>query len=183
MHNAPMSNFCAKPTSGKPLYNVQDNCNSPVWVGRTPIPTNLLWATTVGIHAVADLGGHTIATVFLVDDEKFIVDLYRDILEANGHTVIGVASDGEEAVRKYRDMKEKPVIIIMDQRMPVKDGVSATQEILRMDPDATIFFGSADLHIEKEARAAGAKGFLLKPFRIEELLQEIREIVSSKSKS
>ena len=102
-------------------------------------------------------------------------------MEANGHTVIGVASDGEEAVRKYRDMKEKPVIIIMDQRMPVKDGVSATQEILKINPTATIFFGSADLHIEKEARAAGAKGFLLKPFRIEELLSAIKEIVSSKT--
>ena len=104
-------------------------------------------------------------------------------MEANGHTVIGVASDGEEAVRKYRDMKEKPVIIIMDQRMPVKDGVSATQEILKINPAATIFFGSADLHIEKEARAAGAKGFLLKPFRIEELLSAIKEIVGSKTKS
>ena len=104
-------------------------------------------------------------------------------MEANGHTVIGVASDGEEAVRKYRDMKEKPVIIIMDQRMPVKDGVSATQEILKINPTATIFFGSADLHIEKEARAAGAKGFLLKPFRIEELLSAIKETVASKTKS
>jgi two-component system chemotaxis response regulator CheY len=104
-------------------------------------------------------------------------------LEANGHSVIGVASDGEEAVRKYRDMKEKPVIIIMDQRMPVKDGVSATQEILKINPAATIFFGSADLHIEKEARAAGAKGFLLKPFRIEELLSAIKETVGSKTKS
>jgi two-component system chemotaxis response regulator CheY len=104
-------------------------------------------------------------------------------LEANGHTVIGVASNGEEAVRKYRDMKEKPVIVIMDQRMPVKDGVSATQEILKINPAATIFFGSADLHIEKEARAAGAKGFLLKPFRIEELLSAIKETVGSKTKS
>jgi len=104
-------------------------------------------------------------------------------LEANGHSVIGVASDGEEAVRKYRDMKEKPVIIIMDQRMPVKDGVSATQEILKINPAATIFFGSADLHIEKEARAAGAKGFLLKPFRIEELLSAIKETVGSKTKT
>jgi len=128
-----------------------------------------------GIARITNLGGHTIATVFLVDDEKFIVDLYRDILEANGHTVVAVASDGEEAVQKYKDMKEKPVIIIMDQRMPVKDGMSATQEILRMDPSATIFFGSADLHIEKEAIAAGAKGFLLKPFRIEELLAAIKE--------
>jgi len=94
-----------------------------------------------------------------------------------------VASDGEEAVRKYRDMKDKPVIIIMDQRMPVKDGVSATQEILNMDPAATIFFGSADLHIEKEALAAGAKGFLLKPFRIEELLEAIEETVADKEKA
>lgn len=125
-------------------------------------------------------GGCKIATVFLVDDEKFIVDLYRDILEANGHTVVDVASDGEEAVRKYRDMKEKPVVIIMDQRMPIKDGVSATQEILSMDPGAQIFFGSADLHIEKEALAAGAKGFLLKPFRIEELLSAISEAEGGK---
>jgi len=94
--------------------------------------------------------------------------------------VIDVASDGEEAVRKYREMSEKPVVVIMDQRMPVKDGVSATQEILKMNPDATIFFGSADLHIEKEAMAAGAKGFLLKPFRIEELLGAIEEAASKK---
>ncbi len=97
--------------------------------------------------------------------------------------MVGVASDGEEAVQKYKQMKEKPVIIIMDQRMPVRDGVSATQEILKMDPKATIFFGSADLHIEKEALAAGAKGFLLKPFRIEELLAAIREAVASKKKA
>jgi len=128
------------------------------------------------------IGGCRIATVFLVDDEKFIVDLYRDILEANGHTVIGVASDGEEAVKKYKEMKEKPVIIIMDQRMPVKDGVSATQEILSMDPGAMIFFGSADLHIEKDALAAGARGFLLKPFRIEELLAAINEAEKEKKK-
>jgi two-component system chemotaxis response regulator CheY len=136
---------------------------------------------SAGLARATNLGGQTIATVFLVDDEKFIVDLYRDILEANGHTVIGVASDGEEAVRKYKEMKEKPVIIIMDQRMPVKDGMSATQEILKMDPSAMIFFGSADLHIEKEAIAAGAKGFLLKPFRIEELLAAIKEAASAKS--
>jgi len=120
--------------------------------------------------------------VFLVDDEKFIVELYRDILEAHGHEVIDVASDGEEAVRKYKKMKEKPVVIIMDQRMPVRDGVSATQEILRINPDAAIFFGSADLHIEKEALAAGAKGFLLKPFRIEELLAAIEDAEKKRKK-
>lgn len=128
-------------------------------------------------------GGCSIATVFLVDDEKFIVELYRDILEAHGHKVVAVASDGEEAVRKYKKMKEKPVVVIMDQRMPVRDGVSATQEILRINPDAAIFFGSADLHIEKEALAAGAKGFLLKPFRIEELLAAIEDAEKKRKKT
>jgi two-component system chemotaxis response regulator CheY len=152
---------------------------NPIWLGADSGEVESDWTFTPLAWA-GHIGGCNIATVFLVDDEKFIVDLYRDILEANGHTVIGIASDGEEAVRKYKAMSEKPVVIIMDQRMPVKDGVSATQEILTINPDATIFFGSADLHIEKEALAAGAKGFLLKPFRIEELLAAIKEAENGK---
>ena len=119
-----------------------------------------------------------IAQIFLVDDEEFIIELYRDLLEAKGHTVIGVASDGDEAVRKYKDFGKKPVIVIMDQRMPVKDGVTATEEILRLNPEAKILFGSADLQIKGDAMKAGAKDFLLKPFRIEELLAAIEEIDS-----
>jgi len=64
----------------------------------------------------------------------------------------------------------------MDQRMPVKDGVTATQEILSFDPDAKILFGSADLQIKSDALKAGAKDFLLKPFRIEALLKAIEEL-------
>jgi len=119
-----------------------------------------------------------IAQIFLVDDEEFIIELYRDLLEAKGHTVIGVASDGDEAVRKYKDFGKKTVIVIMDQRMPVKDGVTATEEILRLNPEAKILFGSADLQIKGDAMKAGAKDFLLKPFRIEELLAAIEEIDS-----
>ena len=118
----------------------------------------------------------TIAEIFLVDDEEFIVELYRDILESKGHRVIGVASDGEEAVQRYKELGKKPVIVIMDQRMPVKDGVTATQEILRFDPNAKILFGSADLKVKGDAIKAGAKDFLLKPFRIELLLNAIEEL-------
>jgi len=121
-----------------------------------------------------------IAEIFLVDDEEFIIELYRDLLESRGHKVVGIASDGEEAVRKYKELGEKPgdkpVIIIMDQRMPVKDGVTATQEILRINPGAKILFGSADLQVKSDAIKAGAKDFLLKPFRIEELMEAIEEI-------
>ena len=60
--------------------------------------------------------------------------------------------------------------------MPVKDGVTATQEILRHDPDARILFGSADLKVKGDALKAGAKDFLLKPFRIDVLLTAIEEL-------
>lgn len=112
----------------------------------------------------------------MVDDEDFIIELYRDLLESNGHSIVGIASDGEEAVKKYRELGKKPVIVIMDQRMPVKDGVTATEEILRINPEAKILFGSADLQIRSNAIKAGAKDFLLKPFRIEQLLEAIDEI-------
>lgn len=111
-----------------------------------------------------------------MDDEEFIIELYRDILESKGHKVVAVAGDGEEAVRKYKELGERVVIVIMDQRMPVKDGVTATQEILSFDPDAKILFGSADLQIKSDALKAGAKDFLLKPFRIEALLKAIEEL-------
>jgi two-component system chemotaxis response regulator CheY len=69
----------------------------------------------------------------------------------------------------------------MDQRMPVKDGVTATQEILRFDPNAKILFGSADLQVKNDALKAGAKDFLLKPFRIEALLKAIEELESDQA--
>ncbi|MDH4123933.1 MAG: response regulator [Thermoplasmata archaeon] len=114
--------------------------------------------------------------MFLVDDEEFIIELYRDILESKGHRVVCVASDGDEAVQKYLALNKKPVIVIMDQRMPVKDGVTATQEILKHDPSAKILFGSADLKVKTDALRAGATDFLLKPFRMDVLLSAIEEI-------
>jgi len=89
---------------------------------------------------------------------------------------VAIASDGEEAVQKYKELGKKPVIVIMDQRMPVKDGVTATQEILKHDPNARILFGSADLKVKGDALKAGAKDFLLKPFRIDMLLNAIDEL-------
>ena len=93
-----------------------------------------------------------------------------------------MASDGEEAVKKYKTLGSKPFIVIMDQRMPVKDGVTATQEILQYDPKARILFGSADLQIKSDAIKAGAKDFLLKPFRIEALLKAIEELEEDQKK-
>lgn len=115
-------------------------------------------------------------SVLIVDDELFIVELYRDILQLRGYKVVGTAFDGEEAVRKYRSIPEKPDVIIMDHRMPIMNGVEATKEIVKMNPKQKVIFVSADVLVEKEARDAGAVDFLPKPFRMDDLIEKMEKL-------
>jgi two-component system chemotaxis response regulator CheY len=118
-------------------------------------------------------------SVLIVDDEMFIVELYRDILQLRGYKVVGTAFDGEEALRKYNTANDKPDVIIMDHRMPVMNGVQATKEILKMNPKQKVIFVSADVLVEKEARDAGAIEFLPKPFRMDDLIEKMKRISST----
>ena len=115
-------------------------------------------------------------SVLIVDDEMFIVELYRDILQLRGYKVVGTAFDGEEALRKYFSSSDKPDVIIMDHRMPVMNGVQATKEIMKSNPSQKVIFVSADVLVEKEAREAGAVEFLPKPFRMDDLLEKMDKI-------
>jgi two-component system chemotaxis response regulator CheY len=115
-------------------------------------------------------------SVLIVDDELFIVELYRDILQLRGYKVVGTAFDGEEALRKYGNSIDKPDVILMDHRMPVMNGVDATKEIIKLNPNQKVIFVSADVLVEKEAREAGAIEFLPKPFRMDDLIEKMEKI-------
>ncbi len=115
-------------------------------------------------------------SVLIVDDELFIVELYRDILQLRGYKVIGTAFDGEEALKKYGAISEKPDVIIMDHRMPIMNGVEATKQIMKMNPKQKVIFVSADVLVEKEARDAGAIEFLPKPFRMDDLIEKMLKL-------
>lgn len=119
-------------------------------------------------------------SVLIVDDEMFIVELYRDILQLRGYKVVGTAFDGEEALKKYSQSPDKPDVIIMDHRMPVMNGVDATKEIMRLNPKQKVIFVSADVLVEKEARDAGAIDFLPKPFRMDDLIEKMEKISAAK---
>jgi two-component system chemotaxis response regulator CheY len=115
-------------------------------------------------------------SVLIVDDEMFIVELYRDILQLRGYKVVGTAFDGEEALKKYSEAANKPDVVIMDHRMPVMNGVDATREIVRLNPRQKVIFVSADVMVEKEAREAGAVDFLPKPFRMDDLIEKMERL-------
>ena len=114
-------------------------------------------------------------TILIVEDDKSTQRLYEMILEKSGHQVIGTAYNGEEAVKLYRTILDKPDIILMDYRMPFKDGIETTKEILQLDINnhSKIIFLSADESIKKKALLIGAISFLKKPLKINNLLNEI----------
>lgn len=100
------------------------------------------------------------------------------VLEAFGFDVMDMAKNGEEAVEKFKSFSKKPDLILMDYRMPIKNGIEATKEILQIKNDIKIVFVSADSTIKNYARSIGAITFKNKPFNNEKLINNIKKALS-----
>jgi two-component system chemotaxis response regulator CheY len=113
--------------------------------------------------------------VAIVDDEPDLQKLYKLAIASRGYGISYVASDGTDAMEKQQNVPHKPCIIVMDHRMPTKNGVETTKEILNIYPDTRVIFVSADEAVEKDALRAGATRFLKKPLSLRDLLKNIDE--------
>ena len=118
------------------------------------------------------------ARIFIVDDEPMLHELYGEILGCSGHEITANAYNGDEAVEMFKEMDEPPEVVIMDHRMPNKDGVETMKEILKIDPNAKIIFASADTAVRNDALDSGARSFLSKPFAMSDLLAGVEEMVA-----
>ena len=116
-------------------------------------------------------------SVFIVEDDISLQRLYQMVLENAGFQIIDTAANGDEAVKKYESLSIKPDIILMDHRMPIKNGIEATKEILEINNHSKILFVSADNSIKKLALSIGATSFLEKPFELKALIKEIEQIL------
>jgi two-component system chemotaxis response regulator CheY len=115
--------------------------------------------------------------ILIVDDAAFMRMMLTDILEEKGFEIAGEAGDGEEALRQYKELK--PDLVTMDIVMPEVGGIESIKEILKIDPEAKILVVSAmgQQALLKEALEAGAKGFVVKPFKPEKVIEEIENIL------
>lgn len=119
-------------------------------------------------------------TLLVVDDEDMIWDILSDHLQELGYTVI-LAENGLDAVETYKDNPGLFDLVILDMVMPKMGGREAFAEIRKIDPEARIIISSGYM-AEGEAGdllAAGACGFLRKPYRIAELARRIRQACGS----
>jgi len=110
--------------------------------------------------------------VLVAEDETIIRLDLRDLLERSGFEVCAEARDGEEAVELARS--EQPDIAIMDVKMPKLDGIEAARRILDERPIPIVMltaYGQDEL--VSRAVEAGVFGYLVKPFREQDLLPAI----------
>jgi DNA-binding NtrC family response regulator len=115
------------------------------------------------------------AKIFIVDDDCDVVSLFEQFLKIEGHEVVSKAYNGEEAVDIFKHMQKIPEIIIMDHRMPIKNGLLTTKEILNINHNVNVIFVSADYTVKEQALAAGAIDFIEKPIELDVLLSKIEK--------
>ncbi|MBI1912657.1 MAG: response regulator [Deltaproteobacteria bacterium] len=117
------------------------------------------------------------ANILIVDNASFMRSSLKAICEQAGHKVVGMAADGREAVRLYKELK--PDLVTMDILMEEMDGIQSLEEIRRYDPNARVVMVSA-IGLEakqEEARMLGAAGYIRKPFKAAEITSEIEKVL------
>lgn len=119
--------------------------------------------------------------VLLADDLFFMRMVQKEVLESQGYEIIGEASTGTEAVRRYEELR--PDVVVLDITMPEMNGLEAMQRILALDPDARIIICSAigQQGLIVEAINAGIKDFIVKPFKPERLLSAMAKALDEES--
>lgn len=100
--------------------------------------------------------------------------MLRDILEKNGYTVAGEATNGIEAIERYKELR--PDMVTMDITMPDMTGMAAVKAIREFDSNARIIMCSAMGQNAKvmEAMRNGAMDFIIKPFQVSTVLEVLR---------
>jgi two-component system, response regulator PdtaR len=111
--------------------------------------------------------------VLVAEDETIIRLDLRELLERLGLEVCAEARDGEEAVALARSAK--PDVAIMDVKMPKLDGIEAARQILDERPIPIVMLTAyGQDEVVSRAVEAGVFGYLVKPFREQDLLPAIR---------
>jgi two-component system KDP operon response regulator KdpE len=116
--------------------------------------------------------------VLVVDDDPRIIRFIRASLMAHGYDVL-TAINGEEALEVVK--MNTPDIMLLDIRLPVKDGFEVLQELRTFSSMPVIAF-SANSSVSKQALSLGANDFVSKPFTPDEMITRTRSILNRTKK-
>jgi len=167
------------------VYGIIKQHNGYVTVSSEPgrgttfdiyLPAVKVKVSDVG-QAASDIPGGT-ETLLLAEDDAYVREVAGEILRTCGYTVI-VARDGDDAVRKYRELRDSINLLILDVVMPVKNGKEAYDEIRKINPSIPVIFMSGytgDVVLDKGIQDA-AVDYISKPLSENELLKKIHKVL------
>jgi DNA-binding NarL/FixJ family response regulator len=118
-------------------------------------------------------------TVLLADDHAIVRRGFRRLLEDDpGISVVGEASDGDEAIALAGQLK--PAVVVMDAAMPGTNGLAATQTIVQRWPAIAVLMLSmhSEQTLVRQALAAGARGYVLKNAMDLDLAAAVRRVAA-----
>ena len=119
-------------------------------------------------------------TILLVDDEEVVLEVAKPLLENIGYEVI-VARSGKEGIELYRQYQDRIRCVIMDMVMPQMSGGETFDRLRAIHPQVKVLLSSG-YSINGQAQEIlnrGCKGFIQKPFHLEELSRKLQETLGS----
>jgi PAS domain S-box-containing protein len=117
-------------------------------------------------------------TVLLAEDDKIVRDLTKYVLEGAGYQVVEV-TDGEEAVQKFSENRERIDLLVFDIIMPKKSGKDAYLKIKAIRPDIKVLFmsGYTTDNMNSKGILEAGLDFVMKPISPSEFLKKVRNIL------
>lgn len=111
--------------------------------------------------------------VLIADDAAFMREMLRDILTEGGFEIAAEAIDGNEAIELFQE--HSPDLVMLDIVMPRKSGLEALKEIMGVAPSACVVMCSAlgQETLVMDALEAGARDFIVKPFKPDKVLDVV----------
>ena len=119
--------------------------------------------------------------ILIAEDEKELANVLKQILEINNYST-DVVYNGKQAIEQAK--KETYELMIFDIMMPEVDGITAVEEIRKMQIDTPVVLLTAKDQIEDKVKGldSGANDYLTKPFETKELLARIRVLTRKDNK-
>ncbi len=114
--------------------------------------------------------------ILVADDASFMRQMIREIIEMEDYEVVAEAIDGIQAIEQYQE--HRPDLVTMDIVMPKRSGIDALKGILELDAAARVVMCSAlgQETLVMEALQAGAKDFIVKPFKPDSVLSTLKKV-------
>ncbi len=114
------------------------------------------------------------SSILIVDDDSMIRQALRILLRDSGFEVVGEAHDGIKAMEMLK--KHKPGIVLLDINMPGSSGFDVLNDIHAENPETEVVMisGSASAEDVKTAMERGAAGYIVKPFNVKNVIQNIK---------